>query len=103
MDENKLSNSSVKQGFAPVNIPIQVFCVVDTSGKINPIRFRYENSEHQIETVVIEEIISYDEKRYVGIREKQFICVIIQEEKIRTVEIRYHVDSQKWRIFRFLS
>lgn len=93
----------IKQEYAPVNIPIQVFCLIDTNGKINPLRFRYETPDHQIETAHIEEIISRDEKRYVGIREKQFVCVIMMAGTTRTAEIRYHVDSQKWRIFRYLN
>ena len=93
----------MEQKFAPINVPIQVFCLIDTNGRLNPLRFRYENKEHQIETAFIEEIISRDEKHYVGIREKQFICVVMMGDVSRTAEIRYHVDSQKWRIFLFLN
>jgi len=87
----------------PVNIPVQMFCAVDTTGKISPIQFRFETEEHSIETVRIERIISRDEVSYVGIREKRFICSIVLQGIRRMLEIRYHVESQKWRIFQFLS
>lgn len=87
----------------PVNIPVQMICAVDTTGKISPLRFRYETSEHMIESVNVEQVISRDEKNFVGIREKQYICIVRMGNLTRTLEMRYHVDSQKWRIFRFLS
>lgn len=86
-----------------VNIPIQMICAVDTTGRINPLRFRYETAEHMIRSVDVEQVISRDEKNFVGIREKQYICVVQMGEMYRTVEIRFHVESQKWRIYRFLS
>lgn len=87
----------------PVNIPIQMFCAVDTTGKITPIRFRYEAEDHSIEMVQIENTISRDEKNYAGIREKQFICTAIVEKRRTILEIRYHIENQKWRIFQILS
>ena len=87
----------------PVNIPMQMMAVTDTSGIMNPLRFRLESEEHEIIAVPIKCVISKGEKNYVGIREKQYICTVEMEKKIRTVEIRYSVDTQKWRIFQFLS
>ena len=87
----------------PVNIPVQMFCAVDTTGKISPIWFRLETEEHCIESIRIEAVLSRDEIAYVGIREKRFICSILLQGARRILEIRYHVESQKWRIFRFLS
>lgn len=100
--EEKKPESRIGE-LTPVNIPIQMFCVVDTTGKISPIQFRFETEEHMIETVKIEHILSRDEKSYVGIREKQFICSVLLQGVRRMLEIRYHVESQKWRIFQFLS
>ena len=87
----------------PVNIPIQMICAVDTTGRISPLRFRYETADHMVESVNVERVISRDEKNFVGIREKQYICIVKMGELMRTLEIRFHVDSQKWRIFQFLS
>jgi len=87
----------------PVNIPIQMISVADRDGKLTPIWFRFETDEHVIEKVVIERTISRDESTYMGIREKRFICSAVIGEMRRVMEIRYHVENSKWRIFQFLS
>lgn len=87
----------------PVNIPIQMLAITDRSGKVTPIWFRFETEEHQIEKIAIEKTISRDESFSVGIREKKFICSAIIGDERRLMELRYHVENQKWRIFRFLS
>lgn len=88
---------------SPVNIPIQMICGIDTTGKITPIRFRFQTAEDIIETVTIQKVVSRDEKNYVGIREKQFICAALIGDMEKVMEIRYNVESQKWKIFQFLS
>lgn len=87
----------------PVNVPVQMICGMDTTGSITPIRFRFQTAEDTIETVNVERVISRDEKNYVGIREKQFVCAAQIGGMHRILEIRYNVAGQKWRIFQFLS
>ncbi|MBO5352916.1 MAG: hypothetical protein J6A77_06420 [Lachnospiraceae bacterium] len=86
-----------------VNIPVQMVAVSDRDGRLTPIWFRFEAEDHHIEKVVIEKTISRDECMFVGIREKRFICSAVIGDERRIMEIRYHVDNQKWRIFQFLS
>ena len=38
------------------NYPIQLIAVTSTLGDITPIRFRYENGEHELVTVNVDEI-----------------------------------------------
>ncbi|EOS30078.1 hypothetical protein C807_02473 [Lachnospiraceae bacterium 28-4] len=85
-----------------VNIPIQILSVTDRDGRITPLCFRLETEEHEIKKFLIEDIISRGEKNYVGIKEKQFVCRIKQGEMNRTLEMRYNIATQKWRIFQFL-
>lgn len=80
-----------------INIPIQMFSVGDTTGKITPIRFRFQTDESTIETIYIDNVISWDEKNFVGIRETALV-----NSKKQTMEIRYNVGTQQWRIFQFL-
>ena len=87
----------------PVNIPIQILSVTDTTGRMSPVRFRFEAQDHALVTVQVENVVARDEKNYVGIREKQFICTARVENCRRTMELRYNVESQQWRIFRCLS
>ncbi len=83
------------------NIPIQAFCMTDRDGRMTPLWFRLE-VDHKIQSYHIEQIVSRDEKNYVGIKEKQFVCTFHDESVKKTIEIRYSVDTQKWRIFQFL-
>lgn len=85
-----------------VNIPIQLFSVTDRDGKITPLWFRLETGEHEIRKFRVESVVSRDEKYYVGVKEKQFVCRIRQGEMYRTLEMRYNTATQRWRIFRFL-
>lgn len=95
-------NGQSKMGeVPPVNIPIQMLSLGDTTGRITPIRF--QTAEDTIEMIEIQKVISRDEKNYVGIREKQFICAAKVSDQERIVEIRYNVGSQKWTIFQFLA
>lgn len=87
----------------PVNIPIQMLLVSDNTGSITPIRFRFQTDENLIETIDIQKVVSRDEKNYVGIREKLFVCVAQISNMQHILELRLNVESQKWRIFQFLS
>ena len=88
---------------AVLNIPVQMLAVTDRSGKLTPLWFRFETEEHRIEKIAIEKTISRDESFYAGIREKKFISSALFGEERRIMEIRYNIESQKWRIFQFLS
>ena len=85
-----------------VNIPIQLLSITDRDGKITPLWFRLETEEHEIRKFRIEDIISRSEKKFVGIKEKQFVCRIEQDGMSKTLEMRYNTATQKWRIFQFL-
>ena len=86
-----------------VNIPIQMFAVTDRDGKITPIWFRFETEEHHIEKIAIEKTLSRDESNSVGVREKRFICTAVIGGDRKIMELRYHIENQKWRIFQFLT
>lgn len=87
----------------PVNIPVQMMAVTDRDGKVTPLWFRFEAEDHHIEKVAIERTISRDESMYVGVREKRFVCSVVIGEERHLLELRYHIENQKWRIFQFLS
>lgn len=98
------THTQMKMGeLVPVNIPVQMFAVADRDGKLTPIWFRFETEEHIIEKVGIEKTISRDESYNVGVREKRFICSAVVGGERRLLELRYHIEKQKWRIFQFLA
>ncbi len=87
----------------PVNIPVQMMAVTDRDGKVTPLWFRFEAEDHHIEKVAIERTISRDESIFVGVREKRFVCSVVIGAERHLIELRYHIENQKWRIFQFLS
>lgn len=87
---------------AQTNIPVQMMSLTDRDGKMTPLWFRLETEDHEVRLCRIEQVVSRDEKKYVGVREKQFICKIRLGNFCKTLEMRYSVETQKWRIFQFL-
>ena len=85
----------------PTNIPIQMMSLTDRDGRITPQWFRLETENHEILMCRIEQVVSRGEKKYVGFgfpdRETTRMGEIC-----KTLEMRYSVESQKWRIFQFL-
>lgn len=86
-----------------VNIPIQLLSVCNTNGDLIPRWFRYEDQEHLLHTVQIEQVLAHQELEYVGMRMISYICQADMEERRRIFEIRYHVDSHKWSFFKMLD
>lgn len=86
----------------PVNLPIQMVSLTDRDGRMRLQRFRLETENHEVRVCRMVQVVSRDEKKYVGIREKQFKCRIKMGEVCKTLEMRYGVETQRWRIFQFL-
>ena len=98
--EEMLQEGMLADGQA--NIPIQMMSLTDRDGKMTPLWFRLETEEHEVKLYRIEQVVSRDEKKYVGVREKQFVCRIRLGNVCKTLEMRYSVETRKWRIFQFL-
>ena len=61
------------------NLPVQVLSSCNTDGQLQPLRFRFEDSEHQLHTVHITEIIDSRFVEYVGIETFVFLCKALLE------------------------
>lgn len=59
---------------AALNIPIQLVGACSTLGDMTPLWFRYENEEHAVVTVKVEEVVSSKEERYCGMDYISFVC-----------------------------
>ena len=88
----------------PVDIPIEMMVYVDTDGEMTPRRLRYEKEggEKIIISFAPEDTIARSDCNYVGIKEKKYICSTVADGIRTTLEIRYRVADQTWRIYRFL-
>ncbi len=88
---------------AAVNLPVQMMSLADRSGRLTPVGFRYEDEEHRICAVKINRVICREKLSLAGIKEIKVICSALFGERERLIELRYSVDSQKWRVCQFLS
>lgn len=86
-----------------VNIPIQLFCVVSTLGDLTPVRFRYENEEHEIITVNITDVLNCKETKLSGVHEFVYTCTAPMEDVERMFNLKYNVNRHKWTFFELLS
>ena len=50
-----------------------------------------EMENHAIRMCQITQVVSRDEKRSVGVREKQFVCKISMGEICKTLDMRYNI------------
>lgn len=85
-----------------VNIPIQMISVCSTMGEFTPMRFRFEDENHEIETVKIEQILSHKETGFNGIREIRYTCQAVIGCESRMFIICYSVVSHKWKLLKML-
>ena len=87
-----------------VDIPVEMMVYVDTDGEMTPRRLRYEREggEKIIISFAPEDTIARSDCNYVGIKEKKYICSTVTNGVRTTLEIRYRVADQTWRIHRFL-
>lgn len=102
MEENQ---GTLKMGdIIPVDIPIEMMVYVDTDGEMTPRRLRYEKEggEKVIISFAPEDTVARSDCNYVGIKEKKYVCSTIENGIRTTLEIRYRVADQTWRIYRFL-
>ena len=99
------SQGTQKMGdIVPVDIPIEMMVYVDTDGEMTPRRLRYEREGGQKITISFapEDTVARGDCNYVGIKEKKYICSTVVDGIRTTLEIRYRVADQTWRIYRFL-
>lgn len=85
------------------NYPIQMFCVTSTIGDVTPIRFRYENADHEIITVNVDEIHAKKEMTIGKGGSIIFTCASTIDDLKIIYQIRYEVGTHKWIFMRRLS
>jgi len=84
------------------NIPVQMLSVCGADGKMLPIRFRFEDEEHLMQTVSIDRVLSSNEVRYVGIEAVVFLCRAALGAKERLFELRYTLRTHRWVLLRVI-
>ena len=82
------------------NLPIQVIVHCDAHGDLRPLRFRYEDRQHQIHTVQVEQVADIRKVEFVGIEAILYLCKAKTDGKEHLYELKYTVQTHKWVLFR---
>lgn len=82
-----------------LNLPIQMIFACNTDGTIRPIRFRYEDKEHNLISVDVTEVRTINEIHYAGIEILSCICKAVVENAEKMFEVRYFIKTHKWVLF----
>lgn len=86
-----------------LNLPIQLISSCSTQGEFTPLRFRYEDEEHNLITVQIAEILTHRENHYNGIHEIIYTCRADIYGESRLFDLRYNVSLHRFSVFQMLS
>lgn len=84
------------------NRPVEMLSVCSPEGSLRPVRFRYEDETHAVQTVQISEIVSQKKISYVGIEAIVYICKAHIEELERLFELKYTVQTHRWVLFQVI-
>ncbi len=82
------------------NLPIQVIVHCDAGGELRPLRFRYEDGQHRLHTVQIDQVADSREVEFVGIAAILYLCKAKAEGKEHLYELKYTIQTHKWVLFR---
>lgn len=85
------------------NYPIQLIAVTSTLGDITPLRFRYENGEHEIITVNVDEIHAKKEMTIGKGGSIIYTCASAIDETKMLYQLRYEIGTHKWIFMKRLS
>ena len=85
------------------NYPIQLIAVTSTLGDITPIRFRYENGEHELVTVNVDEIHAKKEMTIGKGGSIIYTCASLINETKMLYQLRYEIGTHKWIFMKKLS
>lgn len=82
--------------------PVDVISVCSASGEIRPLRIRMEDEEHQLLRINVEEIISVEDIRHVGVEALVFRCRATVWDRKWTFELKYYIRTHTWCMLRTL-
>lgn len=85
------------------NVPIQTIAICSTIGELKPLRFRYENEEHVIQTVDVNEVLSIKESNLAGINSLLYTCKAILDKRECLFILKYNVMTHTWIFYKMLS
>ena len=82
------------------NIPVQVIVHCEAGGELKPLRFRYEDDEHVVHTIQVDQITDTRKTAFVGIDAIHCICKGSEQGAEHLYELRYTIRTHKWVLYR---
>ncbi|MCR5509170.1 MAG: hypothetical protein K6F34_10835 [Lachnospiraceae bacterium] len=76
--------------------PVQMIFVTSTRGDITPLKFRYEDKEHQIITVKVDEVRAHKEMTIGPGGSVIFTCASTIFGMKIIYDLRYEIGTHKW-------
>lgn len=86
-----------------LNIPIQMISCCSTVGDMQPLRFRFENEEHELITIQVDKVLAHNDTVFNGIKEIHYVCQTTVDDRIFLFILKYNISSHKWIMFKRLT
>lgn len=77
-------------------INVDMLAVCNSDGSMQPLRFRFEDEDHELRLARVLEVLSCREIRYVNVEAYSFSCRAKIGEEERILNLRYSVRSHRW-------
>lgn len=84
------------------NRAVDVIAVCHADGTLRPLRFRYEDGEHRLRSMRVDEVLCCKPIEYVGVEAFIYSCRAWDEAQEHLFELKYTVRSHCWTLFRVL-
>jgi len=72
----------------------------DKKGNLKPIRFRIENEDETLSTIVVEKVITIDKEKLAGNHMLVYKCQSVIKGQERLYELKYSFDTCKWILWK---
>ncbi len=86
-----------------LNIPVQLISSCSTLGDFRPLRFRYEDENHALHTVEVEDVLASKLSKVAGTECLIYTCTAHVNDCLKIFTLKYYVRSHKWSIDQMLS
>ena len=83
-----------------MSLQIEMICICAADGKLTPLRFRMEDEEHCMQTVIVTQVLVSKPIQYAGVDAIQYLCKALVDGSEHIFELRYTLKTHRWSLFR---
>mgnify|MGYP006354912991 FL=1 len=81
--------------------PVDVLCLCNADGRIQPLRVRMEDEEKQLRCLDIAQVLNTREVNFVGIEARIYLCRAETRGSSWLFELQYKIRSHSWTLLRW--